>query len=178
MRGLGAIALLACVLTGCGDSGGGEEGEMVVETSTVTTTATAPAGDGSSDAPAEEPVESSIEPTGKLTFLLSPSSNIGCAAAPVSVRCDIIERDWEPPPPPGEPCSLDYGNGIAVGESGPATFTCAGDTVFDPRAPVLEYGEYVDLYGYRCTSSEQAMTCENLETGNGFELSRERGEPF
>jgi hypothetical protein len=96
----------------------------------------------------------------------------------VSVRCDIIERDWEPPPPAGEPCSLDYGNGIAVGESGPATFTCAGDTVFDPRAPVLEYGEYIELYGYRCESSEDAMVCENLETGSGFELSRERGRPY
>jgi hypothetical protein len=96
----------------------------------------------------------------------------------VSVRCDIIEREWEPPEPAGEPCSLDYGNGIAVGKAGPATFTCAGDTVFDPSSPVLEYGEYVDLYGYRCESLEDAMVCQNPTTGSGFELSRERAMPF
>jgi hypothetical protein len=176
VRRLAVIALGAWLLAGCGGSDS-PESTTSVETSTVTTTTTA-AGepDVAEDPPAT--TASPIEPTGKLTFFLSPSGNIGCAAAPVSVRCDIIERDWEPPEPAGEPCSLDYGNGIAVGKAGPATFTCAGDTVFDPSAAVLEYGEHVELYGYRCESREQAMVCENPTTGNGFELSRERGRTF
>ena len=57
------------------------------------------------------------------------------------VRCDIAERDWEPPPAPAY-CELDYGQGIALSAGGDPEFVCAGDTALGADAP-LPYGESI-----------------------------------
>ena len=54
------------------------------------------------------------------------------------------------------------------GRAGP---TCAGDTVYDPRAPVLAYGSTWSLAGLSCASRATGLTCRNRD-GHGFFLSR------
>jgi hypothetical protein len=162
-RAFYAASLLA-TLVGVAGCGGGEEPGPAA--ATVTTTRSEPATDSGTA------TESSIPTAGEAVFFAVPSRNIGCAATEVSLRCDILDHEWKAPPP-AEPCSLDYGGGIAVGEVGDAAFTCAGDTVIDPAAPVLAYGEYLEVGAYRCESHPAAIRCENTASGHGFELSRE-----
>lgn len=39
---------------------------------------------------------------------------------------------------------------------------------FDPKAPVLPYGERADVGGFRCTSATSGVTCTVVATGQGF----------
>ena len=89
-----------------------------------------------------------------------------------SVRCDVSERDWSPPPPPAS-CELDYGQGAEVSAGGSAQLVCAGDTTLNPSAPVLAYGHATQTGGLRCVSSETGMTCTATATGHGFFISRQ-----
>lgn len=41
-----------------------------------------------------------------LVSFTSPSGNVGCYLDQTTVRCDISERDWSPPPRPAD-CELD-----------------------------------------------------------------------
>jgi hypothetical protein len=165
------VSLLAGALAlgGCGedDESGASADAPAATTSDPSQAPEEPAG----------PSEREIRRTGALTLFRTPDGNIGCGASPVSVRCDVREHEWAAPPP-AEPCSLDYGNGIAVGEAGEAAFTCASDTVLDPEAPVLEKGEFVRLLSYRCEYDGDAMRCENERSRRGFTVSRERVEAF
>ena len=62
-----------------------------------------------------------------LVGFTSPSGNIGCILADGTVRCDVAERDWAPPPRPSDcPDFTDYGQGITLGTTGRASFVCAG----------------------------------------------------
>ena len=53
-----------------------------------------------------------------------------------------------------------------------ATPTCAGDTVNDPKAPVLPYGRVWKQGSFTCLSSCMGLSCAN-RAGYGFFLSRE-----
>ena len=72
----------------------------------------------------------------------SPSGNISCYIVADGVRCDIVRRDWEPPPKPAS-CEFDYGHGLmsagkaAVASSAPATArsTTAANSTTAPRSP-------------------------------------------
>jgi hypothetical protein len=163
------LVAVALALGGCGED---EQPGPGVDAPAATTPDPSPA-----RAEATEPSEREIRRTGALTMFRTPDGNVGCGASPVSVRCDVREHEWTAPPP-AEPCSLDYGTGIAVGEAGQAAFTCAGDTVLDARAPVLEKGEFVSLLSYRCENHGDALSCENERSGHGFTVSRERVEAF
>jgi hypothetical protein len=113
---------------------------------------------------------SSARPIVYVTFQL-PSKNIGCAYAtgfgPVFIRCDIRSGLK---PEPRRACELDW-TGVSMGTSkaGP---TCAGDTVLDPRAPVLGYGKTWKRGPFTCLSSRVGLSCAN-RAGAGFFLSRE-----
>jgi hypothetical protein len=99
----------------------------------------------------------------------SPSGNIGCYVDVGSgIRCDIRTRSWAPPPAPSS-CQLDYGQGLMVSQ-GPATFTCAGDTVLG-SSNVLPYGSVAQRGPFRCDSEESGMSCVDTQTGHGFVLS-------
>jgi hypothetical protein len=103
----------------------------------------------------------------------SPSGNIGCAIVNgKSVRCDIREHSWPTPPKPSS-CDVDYGQGVVVGAHGRADYVCAGDTALDPSAPVLGYGDRIHKGRIRCASKTKGMRCVNLETKDGFFLSRD-----
>ena len=106
----------------------------------------------------------------------SPSRNIGCAITKQGVRCDIRERNWEPPPKPRS-CELDYGQGVFVGRRGKARFVCAGDTTLGVGR-VLGYGRAIRRGRFRCASRTDGVRCVNRRNRHGFFLSRARVKWF
>lgn len=107
-----------------------------------------------------------------ITFR-APSGNIACMMDMWdggSARCDI--RDYTPSFPSRPAwCEQDYGFAFAVGASGPGIVVCAGDTVFEPGAGVLPYGQSVTLGPVTCMSERTGVTCVN-RGGNGFTVAR------
>jgi hypothetical protein len=159
------LALLALMaLAGCGDD----------DSTTVTEGTTATGGDATSggESAGEDgaPPAADTEIT-ELTGFSSPSGNIGCLIDRAEVRCDIAEREWEPPPAPAG-CGLDYGQGIALTAGGRANFVCAGDTALDPSAEPLSYGSSIAAGLLRCEIERSGVSCRDIETGRGFVLSR------
>jgi hypothetical protein len=116
-------------------------------------------------------------PASALTFFQSPSGNIGCVIGKGNgVRCDIRERDWQPPPKPAS-CPLDWGHAIAVGRRGRGHFVCAGDTTLG-EGRRLGYGKAIRRGRFRCVSRRSGMRCANRRNGHGFKLSRDRVRRF
>ena len=107
----------------------------------------------------------------ELTGFVSPSGNVSCKIDPDWARCDIIDRDWTPPPRPAD-CEFDYGQGISLAAGEQAQFVCAGDTAFGADE-VLPYRESITAGALRCQSAQSWITCRNVRTGNGFSISRE-----
>lgn len=108
------------------------------------------------------------------TGFTSPSGNIGCYVDPESVRCDIGERDWAPPPRPADcPEFTDFGQGVTLDAGGAAGFVCAGDTVLN-SGPPLAYGDTITAGPVRCESTSAGIRCWDFVRGGGFSLSRER----
>ena len=107
----------------------------------------------------------------KMTFFQTPSGNIGCLIYGKGARCDIKNHQWPTPPKPPN-CDVDYGGGVAVGKRDrPASYVCAGDTVFDPGARTLRYGHRVVRGRFRCASKQTGVRCVNLRNKHGFRLS-------
>ncbi|MGH3018358.1 MAG: DUF6636 domain-containing protein [Gaiellaceae bacterium] len=106
-----------------------------------------------------------------VTFRM-PSGNIACGYStgfgPVTLRCDILSGLK---PEPRRPCELDW-TGLSMGR-GTATPTCAGDTVYDRKAPVLKHGSVWKRGPFTCVSLLIGLSCTN-RTGHGFFLSKER----
>jgi hypothetical protein len=106
----------------------------------------------------------------------SPSGNIRCViAARIYTRCDIMRRDWRPPPKP-RTCDFDWGNTLEVRKRGRGRFGCVSDAVNAGR--VLRYGESIARGRFRCRSRRTGMRCVNTRNGHGFALSRERVRRF
>jgi len=102
----------------------------------------------------------------------SPSGNIGCILSDTSLRCDVGDRDWSPPPRPADcPDFSDYGQGILIHPTGPARFVCAGDTAMG-AGPALAYGQFEAGGGMSCNSEPSGMRCSNSD-GHGFTISRQ-----
>jgi hypothetical protein len=137
-------------------------------TSQPTTDTTAESGGDGAPPPADRTVD-------ELTAFSSPTGNIGCYIDPRSVRCDIGDRDWKPPPAPAD-CNLDYGQGIELRAGGRAAFVCAGDTALGGEA--LDYGSSIAAGLLRCESAESGMTCRDAETGRGFAIAIEGYDIF
>jgi hypothetical protein len=114
----------------------------------------------------------------RIKFFQSPSGNIGCVVGGGIARCDILEHSWTPPPKPSSCIDLDYGNGVEVVGGHPGEYTCAGDTVFSPSAPVLQYGDKITKNRFTCTSKTSGMRCANRNSGHGFFLSRDQVRLF
>lgn len=177
-----AIAVAALVaLAGCDDGGTETAGTVVTVTEEVTggteaggdettvgETTTTSAEDG-----APPPADREVT---ELTMFSSPTGNIGCAIEPNSVRCDIGERDWSPPPKPSG-CPGDYGQGITLSAGSAPEFVCANDSALG-AGDVLAYGQSIAAGLLRCESAATGMTCTDTETGRGFMLAKERYELF
>jgi hypothetical protein len=115
-----------------------------------------------------------------LLFFRSPTGNIACLIATgdyAVARCDM--RSLTPSftaPPPG--CDLDWGSSFEVGlSSRKGVLACVGDTVADPSAVELGYGQTLSRGGFACTSERSGMTCTN-PAGHGFTISRARQSLF
>lgn len=101
---------------------------------------------------------------------LTPTGNIGCFVYVDSgARCDIVNRQWSPPPRPAD-CPLEYGQGLEVSGDG-AHFVCAGDTAIDPRSRRVRYGTSVQQVPYACEVETSGVTCTDSATGHGFFIS-------
>ena len=105
-----------------------------------------------------------------------PSRNIAClympatrGIGPASLRCDILSGLR---PEPRRRCELDW-TGIAMRARTRAAPQCAGDTVYDRRAPVLRYGRSWRRGAFSCSSRRAGLTCRNV-AGHGFFLARAR----
>ena len=178
-----AGALLSLLLAACG---GGTT--TVIETVTEGETSSAPeAGtESTGEAPgprgAEEAEpggvraggdESAKAAAGGLEGFQSPSGNIGCYVGPEGARCDIAEREWSAPRPQGCPSQVDSGQGLEVGQRGPAQVVCAGDTALNPEARVLAYGEEIHAGDFTCHSRQDGVECLDDGDGRGFFISKQ-----
>ena len=70
---------------------------------------------------------------------VTPSGNIGCGYTDDPrhlLRCDILQSSDVPAKP--RSCDLDYGYAYAMNRRGRASTLCAGDTVVNRNAPVLD----------------------------------------
>jgi hypothetical protein len=166
-------AALLLVVAGCG----GDDDSTATVTETVssastTSSETEPTTTESSTTTTEDgappPADITVR---KLTPFQSPTGNIGCYIDRSSVRCDISERDWEPPAAPAD-CDLDYGQGITLNAGGAPEFVCAGDTALG-AGKKLAYGQSIGAGILRCESLESGMTCTDAESGQSFTLSKE-----
>jgi hypothetical protein len=101
---------------------------------------------------------------------LTPSHGIGCALQGGTLRCDV-RAPLHPRSHPAA-CDLDFGDSFVLGRHGRARWLCHGDTVLDPRARVLRYGQRWRRAGRTCTSRRSGLTCRN-GSGHGFRLSRQ-----
>jgi hypothetical protein len=138
-------------------------------------TATSPSPTPTATAPSPQATPIQTLPSPQLlsteTFIM-PSRNIGCGFFD-ALRCDILSG--LNPRPTGD-CELDW-TGLTLEPDGNAAPQCAGDTVFDPQAPVLEYGQTWTLAGVRCESRQTGLRCTNT-VGHGFELARANWDTF
>lgn len=114
-----------------------------------------------------------------IAWFQSPSGNIHCMIGDWEggyARCDIDEYTPSFPHRP-DWCEQDYGFGFDVGPLDPGMVVCAGDTVKEPSAFVLEYGQSITMGRVTCTSARTGMTCTNPE-GHGFTVARARQQVF
>ena len=125
-------------------------------------------------ASAAPPGEAAPEAAGSAFVL--PSRNIAClylqaarSIGPASLRCDILSGLR---PEPRRRCELDW-TGVAMRARTRAAAQCAGDTVYDRRAPVLRYGRSWRRGAFRCVSRRSGLTCRNA-ADHGFFLARTR----
>ncbi len=121
----------------------------------------------------------------QFTHFASPSGNIACvitssgdgALVARSVRCDVNERNWSPPPRPAS-CNLDYGHGVVLDVDEGAQLICAGDTTLGRHSEPLAYGDAITAGPLRCESAESGITCRDGDSGRGFSISREAYQLF
>jgi uncharacterized protein DUF6636 len=155
---IGVITALALATAACGGGSSTDRATSVVtETVVETVTATQPL----------ETISTAPPSLTSRTFQM-PSHNIGCAVGEGVLVCDILSGL---DPNPEQPCELDW-TGMEMEALGPARPRCAGDTAFDPKAPLLEYGERWARDGFVCASMTNGVQCRNGEH-HGFLLSRE-----
>lgn len=112
-------------------------------------------------------------PSGRLHCQAQPADPASGQAA--SVRCDVMGASFRAPPR-GD-CPLHIGDALALPATGRATWVCHGDTVADPRLPVLAYGQVWTWQGLRCSSAVIGVRCVNRD-GHGFELARRQARVF
>jgi len=114
-----------------------------------------------------------------FVYFQSPSGNIFCAlmtGAYNEARCDMAELTPSYKKRPAD-CEQDWGSSFSVGPTGKGGLGCVGDTVMMQDAPVLSYGDSLDVGPFTCTSVKTGMTCMNAQ-GHGFTLSRAKQEVF
>jgi len=115
-----------------------------------------------------------------LTAFQTPSKHIACmysrgGGQPAELRCDVAGVRTPPKRPAS--CALDYGTAFGLKATGRATRLCVGDTVLDPKAPVLAYGRTRHYGPFTCTAKTSGLRC-TTRAGHGFALSRQTQKLF
>lgn len=174
--GLILLGVGASLLAGCGspapDAATASPSMRQATTAVATPDESPEALTGAKEAPGTGATDAVTDFTG----FTSPSGNVGCYIDPTTVRCDIAERDWSPPPRPAD-CEFDYGQGIALSHGEKAAFVCAGDTALGGGEP-LAYGRSISAGALQCDSAESGITCRDVETWHGFSIAREAYRVF
>ncbi len=174
------LAVAGLGLAACGD----EDTTTVINQTTITQTASSDdessttSNETTTASTTDDDGEDSDDDSGQVVSLKSfqtPTGNIACLMSAKSVRCDIAEKQWTAPRPAGCPKQLDFGQGLTLSAEGPAEVVCAGDTVLNPDAPVLDYGSSSRIGSITCASAESGVTCIS-DSGGSFTLSREAYE--
>jgi uncharacterized protein DUF6636 len=173
--GLILLGLGASLLAGCGD------GDTVTVSSTSslqpeTTADVTPAESSTGSTAKETPSTTESDEESELIGFTSPSGNVGCFIDAHYARCDVMERDWSPPPRPAD-CEFDYGQGIGLAPGEEPEFMCAGDTALGGGEP-LAYGQSIAAGVLRCDSAESGITCRDTKSGHGFAIAREAYRVF
>ena len=109
-----------------------------------------------------------------LIWFRAPSNNIHCVIDTgwSLARCDILQVAKQSFRTPPADCDLDWGHAFEITATGrKGTPACVGDTVANPDAMVLNYGQEVSLGGLTCRSEKTGMTCLN-PAGHGFTLAK------
>jgi hypothetical protein len=130
----------------------------------------------------------SIQPahaTSGDSFVL-PSGKIRCMFFDIStdktpgnqiLRCEV-GGGIKPMPPQPESCNLDWGSGLILHNAAQkAEVVCAGDTIYSPDSPTLNYGKTWRKNGFSCKASRNGLTCTNGKS-NGFFLNNESWKTF
>ena len=109
----------------------------------------------------------------------SPSRNIACQYFDYdnqnTLRCDIMEATVTARRPAD--CDLEWGKAFEMRSKGNVIRLCYGDTVMEPRLPILAYGAVWQRGGFTCTAEPAGVTCFNADR-RGFALSRAKQEIF
>lgn len=169
-RGGPALAfVLLSLLAGCGGGTRTVTISGLPKAAAASTTSTSSAASGARKAAAAKvPTPKAIV---HLSAFQTPSGNIGCMILDGVARCDIVKRSWSPPSRPAScPNVVDYGQGLEIGSSGGAQLVCAGDTVREPKASKLAYGDATRVGSFQCVSEEDGLTCTRGH-GHGFFIS-------
>jgi Family of unknown function (DUF6636) len=103
-----------------------------------------------------------------------PSRNIYCMRFKDALRCDVLSGLV---PEPSGDCELDWTGMFLVASSRRVGPECAGDTVAQSDAPVLNYDTEWTGNGLSCDSHESGLVCWN-SWGRGFTLSSEEWRTF
>lgn len=169
--------------TGCTSTNPSAEPEATVTvteqlTTTATVTAT-PSGDSSAatsgEAVAALPTVMSLDRSGQLYFR-TPSGNIECWLSRFdgspSVTCIAAEKGYQDPVDFG--CELDVVPAFILTDDGARYGSCQGDIIGVPGERVLAYGTAAENGSITCGSQETGVTCVDVETGDGFTVSREQ----
>jgi hypothetical protein len=111
-----------------------------------------------------------------------PSNNIFCmyvsSKSPRAkyLRCDIMSGLR--PKPSSKGCiEGERGVSVSMNVKGKAKYTCASDTVYNPKAKKLKYGKTWRKGGFVCKSKKTGLKCTN-RSRHGFFLSRARSRRF
>jgi hypothetical protein len=98
----------------------------------------------------------------------SPTGKLGCAfysdaQTPRTVRCEWRDSN---------------DRALTLRQRGRARMIKISDTVMDPKAKVLAYGDSTSFGKLRCTSRRTGIRCRSLRSGHGFVVSAERQRVF
>jgi uncharacterized protein DUF6636 len=111
----------------------------------------------------------------KIVSFRMPSKNIACSyigdrsfGGPF-LRCDVLSGLR---PRPNGRCQEGDWVSINLKPRSKARPSCASDTVYSPRAPILAYGRKWVVGGFTCYSKQVGLSCSNRK-GHGFFLSRQ-----
>lgn len=156
------------VAAGCGSDGGSRADRATSSAPGTSEAATTTAAVNTTGKPRSTAGRSLTVDTSTRHFV-TPSGNIACVIEPETVRCDVRQHDWSPPPKPAD-CDLDYGDSVALDRSGPR-FGCHGDTLFGAQTTV-PYGTQLRQGSISCDVTEEGVTCRDAQTRQGFSVSR------